>query len=104
MDENEAELAWHQLATIPHYHVLWITGDDDLTYTDGHTRACALDHAAEVFAPQSGSAEVGLEAVWIVEGSAQDCPLAHGEEDVEDEDEEEFLARVMHHEPYWIRP
>jgi hypothetical protein len=104
MDKDEAQRSFEQLAVLPHYHVVAQNQDDEVIYSDAFTWPGARGFAADLIARPTGEAipEAGLEAVWIIEGDAVWCPLAHGDGAVVDEQTAaEFLAQVIQQRPYW---
>lgn len=107
MDGDEVQRFRDQLAAMPHYHVVAQNHDDEVIYSDGFTWPGACGFATDLIAPPAGAAtpEVGLEAVWIVEGDPRRCPLAHGDGAADDEQTAtEFLERAIQQQPYWSAP
>ncbi|GLE51194.1 hypothetical protein [Mycobacterium montefiorense] len=103
-DRDARRLAEH-LAGLPHVHVVAANQNNELIYSDGLTSPGAEGFAADLISPAPGAPmpEVELEAVWIIEVDPRWCPLAHGDDTTESDEEQvaDYLERVTQRPPYW---
>jgi hypothetical protein len=105
MGDHDAHRLAEHLAGLPHYHVVAQNRHNEVIYSDGLTWPGAEGFAADLISPTSGAPvpEVELEAVWIIEANPRWCPLAHGDDTAESDEETiaEYLERLMQQPPYW---
>jgi hypothetical protein len=80
-----------------HFHVITLLSDGHASYSDGAGHTHALNHCAHTVESAADTA-----AVWLIEVSSDDCPLAHGVGAAGDVDvENAFLKQAMSAEPFW---
>ncbi len=105
MGDHDARRLAEHLARLPHFHVVAQNQNNEVIYSDGLTWPGAEGFAADLISPAPGAPvpEVDLEAVWIIEADPRWCPLAHGDDTAESDEETvaAYLERLTLQPPYW---
>ena len=103
-DTNQPQSLSEQLAKLPHYHVVSLSAQQYVAYSDKLTEPGAMAYAADLISPTSGEREPGLEVVWIAPVDPRACRLDDRDSDEDGDEVVEFLERLMQDEPYWTAP
>ncbi|WP_368681661.1 hypothetical protein [Mycobacterium intracellulare] len=88
---------------LPHYHVVVVyNGTDRLNFYDPMSSDFANGFIAGLIASKPTRRNGDIRAIWLVETTEKDCPLAHDHDNTPDFDAENvFLSDAMSREPIW---
>jgi hypothetical protein len=86
----------------PRYHVAVLCEDDD-DPRDGYSDPLSYGEAVSAVQGLTAAPQPGMREIYIIEGDARDCPLAHGGDPESDTDmAARFLVDVVKgQEPFW---
>jgi hypothetical protein len=91
-----------ELLAQPHYQVA-VLCEDNNDPRDGYSDALSYGEAVSAAQGLTAAPQPGIRDIYIVEGDARDCPLAHGGDPEPDLDAAaRFLVDMVNgQEPFW---